>query len=90
MQHTRLSSVGWTIALATAACLAGPLAVRASSLSVASPFREAYILSFRSPDLVRPVPEDRWGQKDERFYWGRIATDFPVACASSSIAIIAL
>src|SRR5262249_10837211 len=67
---------------AGAACglaVASPRAARSSAAPpVAAALRRAYILSFRSPDLLANAPDDRWGRRDGRLYAGRIATDFPV------------
>jgi hypothetical protein len=40
-------------------------------------FENAYVLSFRSPDLLTNDPDERWGRADARLVSGGILTDFP-------------
>jgi hypothetical protein len=44
---------------------------------IAGGLRSAYILSFRSPDLLANRADDRWGRGDGRLYAGRIVSDLP-------------
>lgn len=41
-------------------------------------YKDAYVLSFRSPDLLSNDPDERWGSKDARLVSGGILTDFPI------------
>ncbi|MGV3719712.1 MAG: hypothetical protein ACO1SX_02285 [Actinomycetota bacterium] len=40
-------------------------------------WRRAYVLSFRSPDLLSNEADERWGAEDGRLASGGILTDFP-------------
>jgi hypothetical protein len=69
--------------LLAAALAAGSLAGAAprppkAPSAIAPAYRSAYLLSFRSPDLLANRADDRWGRGDSRLYVGRIATDLPV------------
>ncbi|MFN3649422.1 MAG: hypothetical protein ACK47B_07545 [Armatimonadota bacterium] len=41
-------------------------------------WQNAYVLSFRSPDLLSNERDEKWGRKDARLVSGRILSDFPV------------
>jgi hypothetical protein len=47
----------------------------------------AYVLSFRSPDLLSNEPDERWGGEDGRLAAGGILTDFPDWLAEHARAI---
>jgi hypothetical protein len=40
-------------------------------------YRDAYVLSFRSPDLLSNEADERWGAEDGRLVSGAMLTDFP-------------
>src|SRR5438874_2512145 len=40
-------------------------------------WRDAYIFSFRSPDLLTDDPDERWGRADARLVSGGILSDLP-------------
>jgi len=48
---------------------------RTSPPAVTRELRNAFILSFRSPDLVTDHPDERWGRADDRLRPGMILTD---------------
>lgn len=50
-------------------------------------WRRAYVISFRSPDLLSNEPDERWGQQDGRLVSGGILSDFPIWLAEHSDAI---
>src|SRR5688500_15910399 len=41
-------------------------------------WHDAYVLSFRSPDLLSNEADERWGSRDGRLVAGGILTEFPV------------
>lgn len=40
-------------------------------------WRDAYVFSFRSPDLLSDQPDEQWGAEDGRLVSGGILSDFP-------------
>ncbi|HEU4754419.1 MAG TPA: hypothetical protein VFU47_15025, partial [Armatimonadota bacterium] len=40
-------------------------------------WQHAYLLSFRSPDLLSNEPDEQWGESDGRLVSGGILSDFP-------------
>ena len=63
---------GVAAALLATACFA------ASGAGQVNPYwRDAYVLSFRSPDLFSDQPDEQWGQEDDRLAAGGILSDFP-------------
>src|SRR4051794_20808457 len=83
MQRPSPPALRACLVLLTAAWVAAPRGAAApcapGTLSaVVAAYRSAYLLSFRSPDLLANRADDRWGRSDNRLYAGRIATDLPV------------
>ena len=79
----RWPAAAFLLALAAALLLperglrAAPARRTPAPMPVAAPLRNAFILSFRSPDLVTNEPDERWGRRDDRLRPGMILTDLP-------------
>jgi hypothetical protein len=63
-----------TLAAASCPVLAAPAPLRGQ---VHPAWRDAYVLSFRSPDLLTNDPDERWGKEDGRLVCGGILSQFP-------------
>lgn len=50
-------------------------------------YRRAYVLSYRSPDLLSNDPDEQWGRDDSRLEAGGILSDFPLWLARHAGAI---
>src|SRR5579862_8077822 len=81
-----MQAVGWIAAVllalgAAPPAGAAPAPVRAASRPpsrVNAHWRRAFVLSFRSPDLLSDEPDERWGAADDRLRAGGILADFPL------------
>lgn len=71
-----LLGVGWVLLVSGTLAWAAPR--DSEGWTQVHPYwRNAYVLSFRSPDLLSNEPDERWGQQDGRLVSGGILSDFP-------------